>query len=367
MSAVVFGRALQDERELPTESALTQPDLVWSMGIQSRATMRLTGKRLWHDVIAVYPHAHYLGTLLEGFATLPDGSRHWLIRIPNWDLNWQAVYRYQEPVLLPKGTVISMRFHYDNSSRNPRNPSSPPRRVLGGNQATDEMGHLWLQVLPRGEGDRRAVLQQALMRHRLEKDNANFGAHFNLGVLLLSRHETAAAMLHLREALRIQPNQPMALNDMGAALEAEGQIDQAMKYFQQALQLRPDYTNARYNLANTLAAQGKLDEAAVDFRKVLAAAPDDSVARDRLVAVLIQAGNAAADEQRLEVAGSAYQELVSLRPADADLRNNYGIILARSGNFLSAAQQFETALGLNPSHAAARRNLAAVQRKLAPH
>ena len=26
-------------------------------------------------VIAVYPHAHYLGTLLEGYATLPDGSR----------------------------------------------------------------------------------------------------------------------------------------------------------------------------------------------------------------------------------------------------------------------------------------------------
>ena len=27
------------------------------------------------DVLAVYPHAHYLGTLLEAYATLPDGSR----------------------------------------------------------------------------------------------------------------------------------------------------------------------------------------------------------------------------------------------------------------------------------------------------
>jgi hypothetical protein len=113
------------------------------------------------DVLAVYPHAHYLGKLLEGFATLPDGSRQPLIRIPEWNIQWQAVYRYRKPLFLPKGTVVSMRFHYDNSAANPRNPNSPPRRVVNGNQSTDEMGHLWLQLLPRGAGDQRAVLQEA--------------------------------------------------------------------------------------------------------------------------------------------------------------------------------------------------------------
>jgi hypothetical protein len=83
------------------------------------------------DLLAVYPHAHYLGSLLEAFATLPDGSRRWLIRIPQWDVNWQAVYPYRAPVFLPKGTLVSMRFHYDNSAGNPRNPSSPPKRVAG--------------------------------------------------------------------------------------------------------------------------------------------------------------------------------------------------------------------------------------------
>jgi hypothetical protein len=28
------------------------------------------------DVLAVYPHAHYLGKRLEAFATLPDGTRN---------------------------------------------------------------------------------------------------------------------------------------------------------------------------------------------------------------------------------------------------------------------------------------------------
>ena len=104
------------------------------------------------DVLAVYPHAHYLGKLLEAWATPPDGSRKWLIRIPSWDTNWQAVYYYREPVFLPKDSVIHMRYHYDNSADNPRNPNNPPKRVRSGNRATDEMGHLWLQILPRAAG-----------------------------------------------------------------------------------------------------------------------------------------------------------------------------------------------------------------------
>ncbi len=316
------------------------------------------------DVIAVYPHAHYLGSLLEGFATLPDGSRQWLVRIPRWDINWQAVFHYRQPLFLPKGTTISMRFHYDNSADNPRNPSSPPRRVVGGNQSTDEMGHLWLQLLPRGENGQGAVLQEALMRHRLENDPANAAAHFNLGALLLSRKDTASAIGHLRDALQLDPEQPMALNDLGAALQSEGKLDEALEQFQHALRIEPGYTSAQFNMANTLAAQGKLDEAAANFQQVLAADPGDAAAREQFIAILIRAGNAAAAEGRLSAAAASYRELVAQRPTDADLRNNFGVILARSGDLQGAAAQFEAAVQANPAHESARRNLEAVRKKL---
>ena len=140
------------------------------------------------DVLAVYPHAHYLGHVIEGYATLPNGQRKWLIRIPNWDPNWQAVYHYREPVFLPKGTVISMRYHYDNSSANPRNPNSPPRRVRGGNQSTDEMAHLWLQVLPRGgAGERASRLNQRCSNIASKKYHDDFDARLSLGALMLAR------------------------------------------------------------------------------------------------------------------------------------------------------------------------------------
>jgi len=37
------------------------------------------------EVLAVYPHAHYAGKAVEGFAGLPGGDRRWLIRINRWD------------------------------------------------------------------------------------------------------------------------------------------------------------------------------------------------------------------------------------------------------------------------------------------
>ncbi len=316
------------------------------------------------DVLAVYPHAHYLGHVLEGYATLPGGSRRTLIRIPDWDPAWQAVYPYRKPVFLPKGTVVSMSFHYDNSARNPRNPNSPPKLVVGGDQSTDEMAHLWFQVLPRGAGDQRMVLQEAIMRHRLENDPADFLASFNLGALLLSRKEIPAATGYLRSAVLSRPDQPPALNALGVALEADGRFGEAVEQFRRALRVEPGNTNARYNLANALAAQGDLEEAAANFRQVVAASPGDSTAREHLAATLTQLGDAALSSGRVADAAGVYRELVALEPGNADLRNNYGILLIRSGDVPGAIEQFRAALKVDPGHQAARRNLELAQKRL---
>jgi hypothetical protein len=234
------------------------------------------------DVLAVYPHAHYLGKLLEGYATLPDGSRKWLVRIPDWDQNWQTVYRFREPVFLPKGTLISMRFHYDNSAANVRNPNQPPKRVLAGNHATDEMGHLWLQILPKAAGDRRLELDEAIMKHRLEKYPDDFRAHVILGALYLARQNAGAAVPMAAAAVRIDPKQAEARNLLGSALQTVGRVPEAIVQYQAALLLRPDFTNARFNLGNALMRSGRLDEAIAEYQKILVEFPNDQLTKDRL-------------------------------------------------------------------------------------
>ena len=237
------------------------------------------------DVLAIYPHAHYLGKLLEAWAILPDGSRKWLVRIPAWDPNWQAVFYYREPVFLPKDSVIHMRYHYDNSAANPRNPNHPPKRVAAGNRATDEMGHLWLQMLPRGAGDHRRELQEAVMQHRVEKNPNDIVAHMNLGAILLSRLNPQAAVSELQAAARVEPNRPEVCNMLGLALAQLNRNAEAITQFQRALRARPDYASARFNLATALAKSGRRDEAITNLRQILAANPDDAYAKQRLSAL----------------------------------------------------------------------------------
>jgi cytochrome c-type biogenesis protein CcmH/NrfG/mono/diheme cytochrome c family protein len=246
------------------------------------------------EVLAVYPHAHYLGHEMEGYATLPNGRRKWLIRIGEWDPAWQAVYHYREPVFLPKGSVISMRYRFDNSAANPRNPNSPPRRVQSGNQATDEMAHLWLQILPRdAAGDQRVEIEVALLRHRVEKYRDDFDARISLGALLLARFDPAGAVAALEQAVQLDPKHEETRRFLGMALEGVGRSAEAIEQWRVALELQPDDVKARYDLARALVKSGKLDEALEHFRAVTAADPRNANLLDDFGEFLMQRGRAA--------------------------------------------------------------------------
>ena len=266
------------------------------------------------DAHAVYPHSHYLGHVLEGYAILPNGARKQLILIRHWDPKWQAVYHYREPVFLPKGAVLVMRWHYDNSGANPRNPHRPPQRVLSGNQSTDEMAHLSFQLLPHESGQRSA-LEEAFMRHQLEKYPDDYQAHLWLGALKLSRMDPGGAVAVLREAVKLQPKLPEGHSWLGVALGAIGLSREAIEQFSLALKLQPDYIPARYNLAKALARTGEFDEAVQDFTQVVVAFPQD-----------------------------------------AQVHNDFGELYLRMGKPAEALEQFDKALAANPSHQAALKN-----------
>ena len=90
-------------------------------------------------ILQVMPHMHLLGKDMTVKAVLPDGTEKPMVKVPDWDFNWQTTYTFREPLKLPRGSRVELLAHYDNSSKNPRNPSNPPRRVGWGEETTDEM------------------------------------------------------------------------------------------------------------------------------------------------------------------------------------------------------------------------------------
>jgi hypothetical protein len=103
--------------------------------------------------ISVGAHAHYLAKQMTMTATFPSGEKKILLAINDWDFSWQDQYQFSRAVELPLGTKLDVTITYDNSAENPRNPSSPPKKVEWGEESTDEMGSMGLMLVATNEAD----------------------------------------------------------------------------------------------------------------------------------------------------------------------------------------------------------------------
>jgi hypothetical protein len=102
------------------------------------------------EVHGLFPHMHLIGKDVKVTAELPDGTKKSLLWIKEWDFNWQNYYECKEPVKLPKGTKVIMECIHDNSADNPANPNQPPKRVVFGEQTSNEMSIVLLYVTSKG-------------------------------------------------------------------------------------------------------------------------------------------------------------------------------------------------------------------------
>jgi len=275
------------------------------------------------QLLAIYPHAHYLCRDMLALARFPDGTEKTLIHIPRWNLNWQAVFRLAQPEPLPRGTTIVMHYRYDNSSDNISNPNHPPQRVRGGNRAVDEMAHLWLQVLAAasagGMRDPRMTLQEALARHHIENNPGDFEAHYNLAAMLQLRGATQEAVEQYQQALTLRPGDATVENALGGALLASHRIPEAIARLAAAVNARPEYFDAHYNLGIAQA----------------------------------MAGNFPAAVEELAIA-------VKLKPDDAGAEANLGAAYGELGDTQKAIMHLNRALQLDPGNALAKENLEAI-------
>ncbi len=341
------------------------------------------------EVLGVYPHAHYLGHRMEAWAALPDGTRKDLILIEDWDIDRQSVYRLANPLPLPAGTVLHMRYTYDNSAANVRNPHSPPIRVRAGNRSEDEMAHFWVQVLPvptqgQTELEAREALERAWMENRLTKSPNDALALYNLASLDLTTNQPARAIELLRQLLTLTPKDARAHTALGTALNATGQTTEAESQFRAALAADPAYTDAAFDLASLDVQSGNLPEAETLLRAALAAHPNDPDAH-RLLA-MVYAGQSHfvqtlaelkswqalkpndpdprralaqtyAQMGQMPEALREQQAVLALAPKSASDFNDMGVMQAQAGNAAAARKAFTQALALDPSLEAASANL----------
>jgi tetratricopeptide (TPR) repeat protein len=311
------------------------------------------------SAVSVYPHAHYLAKEMRGTATLPDGSEKPLIWIKQWDIRWQDQYRYKDPVMLSRGTTLRMRFTYDNSAANARSPR-PPRKVTWGQNATDEMGALWVEVIPRNSTDA-AVLTQDYFRRALATDIAsaemqvkndprNPAAHNRLALKYVQAGRVQDAQARLDEALRLAPDDAEAHSNLGTVLQMQGRLAEAAPHLETAVKLKPNDDRIRFNFANGLTAAGRSNDAIREYERAVALNGENADAHFNLAMLL-------GPQNRLDEAIAHLRRVVELTPRNSEAHRNLSVAYGLQGKLDQALGEAREALRIQPDSAAARQQL----------
>lgn len=317
-------------------------------------------------VLAISPHAHYRAREITSVAMLPDGRRVPLITIPAWNFRWQDDYRYATPLVLPAQTRITTRVTYDNSAPSDAHvhPRPTNRRVVYGGGTSDEMGDVWLQVVPATAAGA-ARLEQTLARRELDAQTRGYQLlastrpddplpRFTLATLYLQAGRVNEAVTELDKVCAQRPSLVMAVYNRGVALQRAGRLAEATRDFRDALARDPRYAEALHALGHVELAQRRPREAAQHFTNAVELWPEFADAWSSLgtVRVALAMPDSALD---------AYNRALAVAPDHREALNNLGILFARQGRIAEAVAMLERAVAAHPDDAASRQNLAAAR------
>jgi len=129
---------------------------------------------------------------------------------------------------------------------------------------------------------------KALYRRAIAVTDANYLAHMNLGVDLVSQGHYQEGMRELYTSLEQNQDQPHGRNSLGVALYMLGRKDEAIEQFVQSIRLLPTDAEPHLNLGNALMDQGKLDDAIREFNIALKIDPAMANAYYGLGCVLVK-------------------------------------------------------------------------------
>jgi hypothetical protein len=152
------GKAAVDRSSVGLIFAKQPPDNVVATNILANMALRIPAGEAAHKddmtytfpadarLLSFMPHMHLRGVSAKYVVTYPDGKRETLLSVPDYDFGWQSIYRFAEPLNIPKGTKLTFTARWDNSADNPRNPDAK-KDVRWGLQTWDEMQNGWMEVV----------------------------------------------------------------------------------------------------------------------------------------------------------------------------------------------------------------------------
>lgn len=149
------------------------------------------------------------------------------------------------------------------------------------------------------------------------------------------------ARTQLEDAIRKQPDDVDALNNLGQILARQRRTDEAIQLFTRAATLAPDKWAAHFNLAHAFGEQGKWDAAIGEYRIAARLFPDDYATAFNLAMALHKKG-----EEDAAIAG--YARAIQLAPGEASFHLALAISLEKLGRSAEARDEYARYVEMSP-------------------
>ncbi|RJP74795.1 MAG: DUF2723 domain-containing protein [Candidatus Abyssobacteria bacterium SURF_17] len=182
-----------------------------------------------------------------------------------------------------------------------------------------------------------------------------YGNHaFNYGIYYQWHNDGDAARYSYEEALRLNPDDTRALNNLGALLAALGNVQEAHENFMRAFRVNPNDLTSNHNVGQSFMIRGEFHDAIPYFRRAVRL--DVPKFED-----YYNLGLCYAEVGRSDSAVRMFKEALVLRPESPEALSSLGVIYLRQGATESAEKLLKAALDIEPTNAENWYNLACLQ------
>jgi len=166
---------------------------------------------------------------------------------------------------------------------------------------------------------------------------------FRLAETYRRKGDLNTAIDTFRRSSQAAPSDPTPLLQLGLLMDGTGKREQAKPIYEQILKIQPDHPVALNNLAFIKAEEGTdLDQAMTMAQRARQKLPNSTDVADTLGWIYIK-------KNLSDEAVRVFSELTSKEPKNPTFRYHYAMALAQKGDRLGAKREAQTAMANNPS------------------
>jgi protein O-mannosyl-transferase len=195
-----------------------------------------------------------------------------------------------------------------------------------------------------------------LFRHAMAVTNDSSMIRCAYGCALLSRGDTKGAIANLEQAVRIEPEDPIAHDDLGGAYQSAKRLDDAAREYRRSIALKDDAASPHEGLGSILSERKEYAEARKEFERALEIEPGVPL-------TLFNLSRLCEDLKQYDEAVAYARRGLESNPKSIDCLRQLGHLLSQQGQIEEALEAFEKVAELAPSDVDSRLQIRDLRKK----